>query len=277
MKKIVICILTLALMLSLAACGGGGNTLFDAASPSSSVLEFYTFDGDSGWSDWISDTDKEREILAELGKVKAKPVDSWTAAYPMYGLSIGTADGMGLRMLWTNGYLITRTGEVYEFDYDFAAAMEGLEWGSPSSREAGHDTRNAITHVSGMPNSRYLALSNGEWNTEYLRPAGDLNPPENISMRLNEWTKQSVSVTIISDSAEEWMYGEYFHLEVLLGGAWYIVPVQPDQNWGFTDIGIILQPYDENQETYSLAMYGQLPAGTYRLVVEGLAVEGETG
>ena len=277
MKKIIVCILALALMLSLAACGGGGNTLFDAASPSTSVMSFYYFDGERGFSDWISDTAKEREILAELGKVTAKPVDSWSATYPMYGLWIGSADGMGLSMLWTNGYLITRTGEVYKFDYDFAADMEGLEWGSPSSHEAGLDTRNTITHVSGMPNSRYLALSDGEWNAQYLSPAGELTPPEGISMNLVEWTEEKVSVTIRSDRAEEWCYGEYFHLEVLLDGTWYNVPVTPEQNWGFTDIGIILQPYDENGESYSLAMYGELPPGGYRLVVEGLAVEGEIG
>lgn len=280
MKKLLTLLTALTLLLSLTACGGGGNELFAEASPDSSVMSFYYFDGSAGYSDWISDTDKEREILAELSRVNAKPVDGWTpdsVTYPMYGVAIGTGDGMGLSMLWTNGYLITRTGEVYKFDYDFAATMDSLEWGNEWTREPGMDSRNSIGDVSAMPNDRYLALYDGQWNADYLRPADELEPPADISMSLDSWTAESVSVTIKNETSVEWCYGEYFHLEVLLDGAWYHVPVCPDENWGFTDIAIILQPYDENTETYSLDMYGQLPAGSYRLVVEGLSVEFDIG
>lgn len=278
MKKPLTLLLTLALLLSLSGCGGDGNTLFANATPSTSVMTFSVFDGSEGFSDWISDNDVKREILAELSAVNAKAVDDWSpdkAVYPMYGVAIGTGDGMGLSMLWTNGYLITRTGEVYKFDYDFAAVMDSLDWGNEWTQEPQTGSRRNISHVSGMPNDRYLALHDGRWNPEYLCPAGELTPPESISMSLNGWTAEKVSVTISSDSAEEWCYGEYFHLEVLLDGVWYYVPETPDQNWGFTSIGIILQPYDENEESYSLGRYGELPAGTYRLVVEGLSVESE--
>ncbi len=273
-------ILILALLLSLCACGSAGNTLFDDASPDTSVMSFYVFDGSGGWHDWISDADTEREILAELAKVKATPVENFSSdkvSYPMYAVTIGSTDGRGLRMLWTNGYLITRYGEVYKFDYDFGKTMDSLDWGNEWTQPPAPGSRNGISHVSGMPNARYLALENGQWNSRYLKPADSPSPPANVTMELVEWTDEHVSVTISGSRADEWSYGRNFSLEVLLDGTWYVVPQTPEENWGFTSEAILLQPGKENRENYSLDMYGPLPAGHYRLVMYGLSVEQDIG
>lgn len=44
-------------------------------------------------------------------------------------------------------------------------------------------------------------------------------------------------------------------------------------NWGFTDIAYILLAGEAQEKTFHLTMYGELPAGKYRLVTENLAVE----
>lgn len=76
-------------------------------------------------------------------------------------------------------------------------------------------------------------------------------------------------VTFRNDSGEEWCYGKYFHLEVLLDGVWYVVPTASELD--FPDIAMLLPAGKEQQEEYWLAPYGELPAGTYRIVVEGMA------
>ena len=277
MKRILPLILCLALALPLAACGeGDGNTLFDKASPWTSVMTFYYFDGESGWSDWISDEDTEKELLAELAKVRAKPVENFSSdkvTYPMYGVSIGTADGLGLSMLWTNGYLITRYGEVYKFDYDFGKTIDSLDWGNEWTQSPSYSSHRDISHVSGMPNVRWLALEDGKWNVAYLKPAAKLSAPANVSMELAEWTDESVTVSFLNNSGEEWGYGRDFSLQVLMDGTWYIVPQTPNENWGFTSDLLIVESGKTKSENYYLSSYGDLPAGHYRLVVEGLSVE----
>lgn len=243
-------------------------------------MSFYVFDGSGGWYDWISDMDTERDILAELAGVNARPVEDFSSdkvTFPMYAVTIGSKDGRGLHMLWTNGYLITRRGEVYKFDYDFGQTMDSLDWGNEWTRPPYAGSRNGISHVSGMPNVRYLALENGVWNSSFLRPADSPKPPANVTMELVEWTDEHVSVTISSSRSDEWVYGRGFSLEVLLDGTWYTVPQTPDENWGFTSEGLLLQPGKENKENYSLAMFGELPPGHYRLVMCGLYVEQDVG
>jgi len=81
-------------------------------------------------------------------------------------------------------------------------------------------------------------------------PAMTLNPPEGVTMSLVSWTSDAVIVTIKNNSGGPWSYGDSFGM----------------LNTFLTD--------GEADETYSLAAYGQLPPGTYRLVVNGLSVEG---
>ena len=69
-----------------------------------------------------------------------------------------------------------------------------------------------------------------------------------------------------------WIYGEHYNLQVLLNGDWYEIPTSPG-NWACRDIGLILENGSEYNKIYNLAMYGELPTGTYRLVSYGLSVE----
>ena len=72
-----------------------------------------------------------------------------------------------------------------------------------------------------------------------LTPAADLETPDGVTMTLEPWDDETVS----------------------------------PGNWGFNDIGLIAQDGEEQNKTYNLTMYGELPAGTYRLVAYGLTVE----
>ncbi|MDE6595627.1 MAG: hypothetical protein K2K44_06430, partial [Oscillospiraceae bacterium] len=97
-------------------------------------------------------------------------------------------------------------------------------------------------------------------------------PPENVTAKIAEQTENSVTVRYTNNGEKEWMYGEHYNLDVQLDGEWYDVPVQPG-NWAFTDVGIILPAGEIQSKTYDFFMYGDLPAGRYRITANDFALE----
>lgn len=268
MKKICIFLLCAAIFCCLAACGAGaGNDLFAEASPDTSVLTLYVYEhGQCGESGWISNLEMEREILRELSSVNVKPAEGWSPSdvtYPIYALTIGSEDGLGVHAVWSNGYLIMRDGSAWRFEYDFPKFRE----------ERFADAAWDAVPFSYIPCARHLAEGESGWNSALMTSAEPLTPPESVTIELVNWTKDAVEVKLANEGSEEWLYGEYFSLQVLLDGVWYHVPPTSEMNWGFTDIAYILAPGETRNESYSLMMYGDLPEGQYRLVVEGLSVE----
>lgn len=270
MKKIIALAAALGLVLGLCACAGaGGNELLAAASPETSALMLFSCtDGKSVKQLTMYDTGAEREILGKLAKVKASPAPNWTAkdvTMPVYGLGIGRNDDEPgwLWAAWSNGYLILADGSAYKFDFDFASLETGYSW---------RDSEDGLS-IGRLPCSHALALGGDGWISAMLTPARELTPPEGISMTLDyiDFAEKNAAVTFRSDSGEEWCYGKYFHLEVELDGAWYVVPAETEQ--AFPDIAMLLPAGESRQEQYWLAPYGELPAGNYRLAAEGMAAE----
>lgn len=285
MKKVMVFTLCLVLGLSLCGCGAG-NELFAEAAPGQSALQFYSYDDATGLRYTLFDDEVKVELLEALSGVKAKAVEDWApekASYPMYGINIGTPDGLGLYMLWTNGYLITREGEVYKFDFDFAgwetkvkAAVEEFVAAKQAESMGQYYTGLVIECPLGyMPNLRYLAMDGEKWNTQYMNEASEKSPPEGVSMEFVSRSDEEIVVKLCNEGAEEWCFGEYFSIEVCIDGVWYTVPLTAEENWGFNDIAWILKGGEEREESYRTAMYGELPAGTYRIVVEGLCAQFE--
>ena len=82
-----------------------------------------------------------------------------------------------------------------------------------------------------------------------------------------------VTVALSNHSGEAHLSGEDCSLQVKLDGTWYVVPTTPGKNWGFPAEATILRPGETAELDCPLAMFGELPDGTYRIVREGLAVE----
>lgn len=264
MKKIVSLTLTLALLISLTGCGKRNN-LWKTASPSTSALALYIYDGITVTRGFIFDEATEKKILSSISSVKAEKAGVWSpeqVSEPVYALEIGSTDGFMLTAAWSNGYLITQDGNVYSFDYDFAALSKAYEW---TSRDYWQD-------VSVLPCARLLSQNGNGWFDPMLHPADELTPPENVSAQFVGRTGNNITIKFINDSDDEWTYGEYFSIQVLLNDTWYTVPPVPG-DWGFNDIATICPAGNTHQKSYDLTMYGDLPIGTYRLVAENLAVE----
>ena len=278
----------------LTSCGGNvSNGLLDEASPETSALEFFYFDGETVSSSFLFEQELVEEVLAILDAVPATPAPNWSLediTLPLYGFWIGGMSGWGVYGTWSNGYWITSEGNAYTFDFDFET-LRSYPW----------DQERTFYSFAVFPNARLLTQDDGMWSSLLLTPVsvrdelmdnedvlapppgGDEGEPPTeiepivfwdvtgITMTLVDWNREQVTVTITNENDEEWMYGEHFSLHVLLDGRWYDVPPLPD--WAFADIGLIIPPGGEVEHVYHLAMFGELPSGTYRIAAYGLYVE----
>jgi len=262
-KRILSFILCTVLMLCT-ACGKASNGLMQNASPSTSALGFYVYDGEKVSQSFAFDSHITRNILDKLDAVRAVEAKDWSLAditLPIYGLEIGAKDGWSIFVAWSNGTWITQTGAAYRFDFDFAKLEQDYPWSD----------KREFSFFSVLPCARLLAQDESGWSSALLTPVSEPNPPDGVSMTLVSWDKDEVTVTIANDSGAEWSYGEHYVLQVLLSGVWYDVPAVPG-NWAFNDIAYIILDGGRQDKTYHLGMYGDLPAGTYRLVSSELSV-----
>lgn len=258
MKRILAITTALVLILTLAGCGSKGNTLMENASPGTSALALYVYDGETATRGFIFDGAVENDILDDLASVSAEEAPDWTTdqiTLPIYGLEISDTEGWSINVAWSNGYWITQDGTAYHFDYDFEALETDYEWTS----------KDTWSTISVIPCAYYLTQDDSGWKPAILSPAKEFSAPESITAELISQTEEKLTVALTNTGTEEWMYGEYYYLDVFLDETWYSVPTTPG-NWAFTDIGIILPAGKTQDETYNLTMYGDLPAGQYRLV-----------
>ena len=290
--RFVIFILMFVLVLS--SCGRtASNGLMDDASPETSALEFFYFDGDTVRSSFLFERSLVEEVLEKLDSVPASRARDWSledVTLPLYGFQIGDVSGWGLYVAWSNGYWITREGHAYTFDFDFET-LNVYPW----------EHSRTFPSFSGFPNARLLTKDENGWNSTLLSPAdsflessvfsdvdslpppiggdseelvdGRINPTgiAYIEMTLVDWNREYVTVVISNEGDEEWMYGLGFSLHVLLDNQWFDVPPLP--GWAFASIGLIVPANGEEEHVYHLDMFGDLPDGRYRLVAYGLYVE----
>lgn len=262
-REILLALLTAGL---LASCGTSEpNSLFDTASPETSMMSLYVCDGTTTTCYRISDTPAETEMLAKLAGTTTVLTEVTTedVEFPAYGFEIGTADGWGLNMAWSNGYLYNRDGAVYEFDFDFGDLLEEYAF----EKEGDWDS------ILVLPCARYLVEDENGWNAELMSPVTEEpSAPEGITLEI-AFEGEKIDAVFKNEGTKRWNFGESYSVQVNLDGAWYYVPTDPVTNWVFNSIGYTLEAGGDWEETYSLNMYGELPTGLYRLVVYGLTAE----
>lgn len=256
-----------ALLITVSAATPKGNTLLKNASPDTSALTLYCYDGSAVTCKVLYDGADTKKILQSLSSADAQKTGSFTpaqTAVPIYGITIGGKDGNPIQAAWSNGFWIAQDGTAYRFDYDFEALDGKYAW----------DETDTLMSTAALPCARILCQDASGWNKSLLTPAEPPNPPDQISASLVSMEQDVLTVSFENQGKEEWAYGEYFALHVLIDGVWYVVPPVPG-SWGFCDIAHILPAQSSQEQTYTLNMYGSLPDGSYRLTAENLAVEFE--
>ena len=266
---IILTFLLLISFLIFSSCSRTiSNGLMEGATPETSALEFFQFDGNTVFSAFLFDEFLIEQLLEELDTVTATRSPDWTLddiTLPIYGFWIGDVTGQGIAVAWSNGYWITQEGYAYSFDFDFEI-LQSYPW----------EHERDFSSFTAFPNARILTKNENGWNQTLLTPVNIENfdtPMTDITMTLVDWNSEQVTVTIANESNDEWMYGEHFSLHVFLDNEWFDVPPLP--NFAFSDIGLIVPASGEVSHVYALDMFGNLPRGFYRLVAYGLYVEFE--
>lgn len=270
-KKRIILIAVLAVLIAavvLVVClFTRGNFLWVTASPTHSALTFYHCDGEKTWFGNLYEVEPAEAFLKELSRIGAKPAKDWSpdkAEYPLYGVAIGDGIDRTICALWTNGYLLFDDGSVYRFPFDFSKMKDEYTWDVESDRG----------YLLYLPNMRALAQNENGWNVEFMVPSRfEPEEPEGITMELTEVTEDKVKVLLSNHGDEMWSFGESYNIDVMLDGVWYDVPILPGETLLIPAISWILDVGKTQQKTYSLHVFGELPAGTYRLTAEGMSVE----
>ena len=260
MKKLL-CIICLLLLLT--GCGGRVD-LMPNASPETSALGLYAYDGQTITRQHLFETEQIREgVLKSFHEAKAEPaeIDVTALEPPFYGLEIGGTDGDSVYGLWSGGYFIMGDGSVYKFDYDFEALREKYGFEEPDT----------FSSLAVMPCASYVAKSETGWNKAFLTEAAPVDAPEAVEAELLEQTEKSVRVRITNHGTEDWGYGYAYGVQVLLDGAWFEIPAEQERS--FIEILLMIPQDASTEETYTLEPYGDLPAGTYRIVSHGLTIE----
>lgn len=263
MKRLLALMTALIFALALTGCGQK-NTLMEGASPDTSALALYVYDGQTTTRGFMFDSDTEKALLKSLAAVPAKPATDWSPeliTLPVYGLEIGAWDDPTVRAAWSNGYWIAQDGTAYHFDYDFESLAADDSWESKDT----WSTHSAII----LPCARHLSQSANGWVKAMLSPATEITQ-RGISAQLVDQDGDTWTVALTNNSEEESWYGVSYYLDVLLDGVWYSIPTVPG-DWAFIEVAMILPAGKTQNETYNLSMYGDLPAGQYRFVASDCA------
>lgn len=110
---------------------------------------------------------------------------------------------------------------------------------------------------------------------EALEPSvyDQVNQLDGFKMEVKEGSLSPEGLTLILTNLtiEEAIFGEYFVLEEKVDGAWYQVPVTIKGDYGFQDIGYVLEPGKSQDFHLDWAwLYGSLKPGDYRVIKDVL-------
>ncbi len=255
--RLILAMLTLAALL--VACGESGtNELFAQASPETSMMTLYLCDGEKTTVYRLSNLDSKREILAELANRTATPTEATPkdVSFPTYSLEIGSKDGFGLAMTFSNGLLFNKDGSVYEFDFEWKKILTSYGFDADGS----YDGR-AVGLVE-----RPMVLGADGWEPSLMRKAAEPEPQYQTDLHLEATLDgDRIDAVYRNIGSSDSTIGKSFSIHVELDGEWYVVPPLPDRPMLFESIAIEIQAGNEFEISYSLAPYGELPSGKYRL------------
>ncbi|MDE6599826.1 MAG: hypothetical protein K2K34_07090, partial [Oscillospiraceae bacterium] len=140
-----------------------GNTLMANASPETSALEFFVYDGENSKLWYLFNNSQENEILKAISAVPAEKAEDWSPELftaPAYGFEISDTDGWVLEAVWSNGYWITQDGEAYRFDYDFGTFLDKYDWS---------DER-VFSAAAMLPCANIICRDGDNWYADRLSP-----------------------------------------------------------------------------------------------------------
>ena len=238
--------------------------LLEHASPITSCIELYRFDGEKTTRRTVFDKEWEQKVIDEVNNLKLKSVGKdellkWNE--PCYGISINAAGYGDIWLTYSDGLWLTNDSSLYRGEFDLEKCFDeaaGLEGTMEKSFDSG------IL----MPNAAILS----KYDLKYCHKASNevYSEKDGVSLRMVSLDGNEATLEYRNDSGIEFTYGEDFTLQKLYD-EWYGIPTA--SNAIFHSLLYILNPGDERQIKCNLFMYGELEDGHYRIVKDDLCAE----
>ena len=240
----------------------GGNILTEA-SPDTSALQLYYFDGKKDIVRTLYNIDRKKDLIKKINDIPLEKTDESALTsmdIPFYGLWISNKDGYPISIAWSKGVWLKNNGAIYYGDRDFSSFWKQLE---------GEKEDDSLT-VLNFPNAGRLSAYHLSFMLKVDEEVAENT--DGLDILVKSVLPDEITISISNNSGEEFTYGEYYSIQKEIGGQWYALPIQED-NIGFHDIAHILPAGESAIETYDLTIFGTLESGNYKLVIETESVE----
>ena len=229
------------------------------ASPDTSALTLFYYDGETVTQRILFDSEKEKEILQKINELPYEAADisqleNWQV--PCYGLEIGDEGGWGYIVAYAGGLWLTRNREVYTVSVDFASIWD----------EVGNEHED-VSPFYGFCNGSILSKYDQRfWVESQLEKARE----SDVTLTVTDVTDGIATAVLDNQSGEEKLYGEDYYLEKKIDGKWYELYIEDTTvNYGVNAIGICFADSEQHTVECDLNIYGELEAGEYRLIKDG--------
>ena len=267
MKKAFLSLIYIAMLLIMVGCKqeSNGFLLNDIIPEQEINVTLIEYQKENSTVYFLSDQKNAEELLQNLDRIKAKPAEAWTSdlvTLPIYSFFIwqeGDPEDYRAHLVygyWSNGYWIEPDGNAYKYKLN----MEDLKKEFFCKEEP-----KKFSNIGSAGTIRTLVTDENGWKKDFLTKAEPAETmPELITDAIMEDDKLVVSIKNQGDST--YLGNKYtYAIEVYLDDTWYDIPRDEWERFHKGDMPGV-GPGEEDEITYSLSMYRNLPAGTYRLV-----------
>lgn len=266
MKKLFLITLSIIFLLTISGCSE--VKVFEFPKDKVQSFNVYTYDTKSNTTtnNWVYQ-DKDMadflDYLENLSGVKVDSFDTSALSSPFYGIELSVDNPYPLLII--GDYAINYEGQYYKINSKKAEEMCKFILG---------DTK-VYDGLSYIMNHRYLSLLDGKWDTTYMtKSSWTQDPLANATMSAAEasinTSFEKLEIVIENSTGSTMEFGSRLILEALVGDVWYNIDdmINDNLNLGWTDELRILTTGESTEDSFYLAYYQPLPAGSYRLVKE---------
>lgn len=237
---------------------------------SNGVTEFYVYNGTKTIMYSIWDAEIEKWLIEKMNDADirrtSKPNSTRNLDYPIYAIEVSVGGGRRLTAAWWDGYWFCDTGEIYRVEMDFDEILDKIKgedvW-SVDRMEMPNSFETSVWYI--------LTHIDKKWNKESLLPAPNPKGREYLEMELAGRKGNIMRVKVRNNSTAEhssFYLGDEFILQVKLDGEWYYVPKKVNYAKFLVRTGPSVQGGKEVIMNCDMRMWGDIPQGTYRLMLQ---------
>lgn len=232
--------------------------LLENASPDTSALTLFYYDGETVTRRMLFDSEKEKAILQKINELPYETADisqleNWQV--PCYGLEIGDEE-WGYIVAYAGGLWLNRNREVYAVSVDFPSIWD----------EVGNEYEE-VSPFYGFCNGSILSKYDQRFRVE---SQVDEAVESNVTLTVTGITDGIATAVLDNQSGEVKMYGEDYCLEKKIDGKWYELYIEDTTvNYDVSCVGICFADSEQHTVKCDLNIYGKLEAGEYRLIKSG--------